>query len=48
METLTLKPGRRQNVFNNNKKSFAVRPDSPKTREACLSLGYDASIFKLK
>ena len=41
---------RRGTIFFNNagKRSLAVRPDSPKTKEACLALGYDLSIFKLK
>ncbi|CAD8102841.1 unnamed protein product [Paramecium primaurelia] len=39
---------RRATVFSYTKKGLNIRPDSPKTREACLALGYDASIFKLK
>ncbi|CAD8186109.1 unnamed protein product [Paramecium pentaurelia] len=39
---------RRATMFNYTKKGLNIRPDSPKTREACLALGYDSSIFKLK
>ncbi|CAK65354.1 unnamed protein product (macronuclear) [Paramecium tetraurelia] len=39
---------RRATVFSYTKKGLNIRPDSPKTREACLALGYDSSIFKLK
>ncbi|CAD8103974.1 unnamed protein product [Paramecium sonneborni] len=39
---------RRATVFSYSKKGLNLRPDSPKTREACLAMGYDASIFKLK
>ncbi|CAD8188312.1 unnamed protein product [Paramecium octaurelia] len=39
---------RRATVFSYTKKGLNLRPDSPKTREACLALGYDPSIFKLK
>lgn len=33
---------------DSGKKALVIRPESPKTREACLALGYDPSIFKLK
>ena len=51
--SLIIKKGtlvRRGTIFfnNNGKRSLAVRPDSPKTKEACLALGYDLSVFKLK
>ncbi|KAM3132725.1 hypothetical protein pb186bvf_015153 [Paramecium bursaria] len=51
--SLIIKKGtlvRRGTIFfnNNGKRSLAVRPDSPKTKEACLALGYDISVFKLK
>lgn len=39
---------RRATVFSYSKKGLNLRPDSPKTREACLALGFEPSIFKLK
>ncbi|CAD8106326.1 unnamed protein product [Paramecium primaurelia] len=39
---------RRGIVFSHTRKTFTIKPDSPKTREACLALGYDPQIFQLK
>jgi len=30
-------------VLTHIKGNYQLRPDSPKTREACLALGYDSS-----
>ncbi|CAD8116252.1 unnamed protein product [Paramecium sonneborni] len=39
---------RRGIVFQHTRKTFTIKPDSPKTREACLALGYDPHIFQFK
>ncbi|CAD8207117.1 unnamed protein product [Paramecium pentaurelia] len=39
---------RRGIVFSHTRKTFTIKPDSPKTREACLALGYDPQIFQFK
>ncbi|CAD8118956.1 unnamed protein product [Paramecium sonneborni] len=39
---------RRGIIFQHSRKTFTIKPDSPKTREACLALGYDPNIFQFK
>lgn len=34
--------------FSSNLLNVNIRPDSPKTKEACLELGIDPEIFKQK
>ncbi|CAD8162319.1 unnamed protein product [Paramecium octaurelia] len=51
LETLldqTHRNTRRGIVFQHSRKAFTIKPDSPKTREACLALGYDPNIFQFK
>ncbi|CAK59417.1 unnamed protein product (macronuclear) [Paramecium tetraurelia] len=51
LETLldqTHRNTRRGIVFQHTRKAFTIKPDSPKTREACLALGYDPNIFQFK
>lgn len=35
-------------VFQHDRVNYQLRPDTPKTQEALLKLGYEPSIFKFK